>query len=210
MCNSHELYKIIDKINPDIIFEEVPPSVFDNYYITKTRRNLESDTISHYVDHHQAKHIPVDSDNIPNDSFFQDYEYLIKRIESLRDQNGSSFRQLVDNNRINSSMYGFNYLNSSDQLQISDQINKTIEDALLVMNDEKLSKAYQSWKDVNNKREHEMLNNIYNYSRENDYKTAILTIGSGHGRTIIEKIPVYELKTGIQLQWKLYKGNTKI
>ena len=40
-CNSNELYKIIESINPELIFEEIPPSYFDEYYMRKTRNNLE-------------------------------------------------------------------------------------------------------------------------------------------------------------------------
>ena len=36
-CNSFELYKIIETINPEIIFEEIPPSKFDAVYEGKRR-----------------------------------------------------------------------------------------------------------------------------------------------------------------------------
>lgn len=36
-CNSDELYKIIESINPDVIFEEMPSSHFNVYYATKLK-----------------------------------------------------------------------------------------------------------------------------------------------------------------------------
>ena len=35
ICNINELYKIIERINPEIIFEEINPSAFDEYYKDK-------------------------------------------------------------------------------------------------------------------------------------------------------------------------------
>ena len=65
-CTSAELYKIFEAINPDVIFEEMPPSYFDRYYTAKTLRNLESDTVNKFVENHSnIIHIPVDSDNVP-------------------------------------------------------------------------------------------------------------------------------------------------
>ncbi|OQP51212.1 hypothetical protein A4R26_29815 [Niastella populi] len=69
-CNADELCKIIERINPDVIFEEIPPSYFDTFYINKSRRNLETDSINKYLESHIIKHIPVDSDDVPPESFF--------------------------------------------------------------------------------------------------------------------------------------------
>ena len=98
-CNSDELYKIIEKINPELIFEEIPPSYFDKYYINKSRNNLETDIINKYSDAHTIKHIPVDSDDVPPDSFFQDHEYMVKIIEQYDTAdilNDKEFHRLLD------------------------------------------------------------------------------------------------------------------
>ncbi len=31
-CNSYELYKIIEKISPEVIFEELSSNLFDEFY----------------------------------------------------------------------------------------------------------------------------------------------------------------------------------
>ena len=54
-CNSNELYKIIESINPELIFEEIPPSYFDKYYIDRSCNNLETDTINKYLETHDVK-----------------------------------------------------------------------------------------------------------------------------------------------------------
>jgi hypothetical protein len=51
-CNINELYRIIESINPEIIFEEIPPCVFDEYYKNMTRNNLETNAIKIYLKNH--------------------------------------------------------------------------------------------------------------------------------------------------------------
>ena len=34
-CNSHEMHKILETINPEVIFEEIPPSFFDQITYTE-------------------------------------------------------------------------------------------------------------------------------------------------------------------------------
>jgi len=49
-----------------------------------------------------------------------------------------------------------------------------------------------------------MLQNIYNYSKDNQYNQAIVLIGSGHRKSIIEKIEKYKIQESIKLNWTLY------
>jgi hypothetical protein len=39
-CHSNELHQIIETINLDVIFEEIPPSFFDKYYIPGNHHHL--------------------------------------------------------------------------------------------------------------------------------------------------------------------------
>jgi hypothetical protein len=200
-CNSTELFKIIERIKPDLIFEEIPPSYFNKYYITKIQSNLETDTINKYVETHNIKHIPVDSDNLPYESFFQDHKNMLERIEGLADINGFNYRTLTDTNRINIKIYGFRYLNSIQCVNYNNAIYSAIEKGLQNINDEKLFQTYNLWKDINEKRENVMLQNIYSYSKEQCYDKAIFTIGSGHRKTISLKIEEYKNQENLKLNW---------
>lgn len=60
LCNLDELYSIIEKINPEIIFEEIPPTFSDAYYKYQNRNNLETSAINRYLESHQIEHVPVD------------------------------------------------------------------------------------------------------------------------------------------------------
>jgi hypothetical protein len=203
-CNPDELYKIIEEIQPEIIFEEIPPSCFDVYYVTKIRKTLESDTVNKYAENHNIQHIPIDSDNVPSESFFNDLQYLYNRIEGIADINGYNYRTFVDKNSEYVKMYGFQYLNSDSCSNIQNAINEAIEKGVQKINNEKLFLTLKQWKDVNNNRENEMIKNIYNYSKENQYNQAILLIGSGHRKSIIQKIMEYEKVSETKLNWTFF------
>lgn len=203
-CTSNELYKIFEAINPDVIFEEIPPSYFDKYYVTKTRRNLESDTVVKYLGSHNIQHIPVDSDDVPPDSFFEDLEYLYKRIESITDINGSKYRYYTDENSLSIKINGFQYINSNDCIAIQNEIEDSIKNSLIKINDEKLSQIHQEWIKVNENRENKMLQNIYNYSKQHTFNKAIFMIGFAHRKSIIQKIAKYENTSEIKLNWSFF------
>lgn len=152
---------------------------------------------------HKIKRIPVDTDNIPLESFFQDHKNVLEQIEQLEDSNGYNYRHFTDKHRELVEKHGFQYLNSNDCIKINDEINNAIENGLKKLNNKKLFLSYQLWKDVNDRREHEMLQNIYKYSRENSYERATFTIGSGHGKSIIQKTEEYETKETSKLNWNL-------
>ena len=200
-CNSTELYQIIELINPDVIFEELPPSCFEEYYLSKTQSTLESDTINRYIQHHKIDHIPVDLDNVPSDNFFNDYEDMIERIEGLADINGFTFRSLTDINKGYIESYGFKYLNSIDSIRINNEIYNAIENGLQKINNDKLFKTFESWNKINEMRENHMLQNIYRYSEKHSYERAIFTIGAAHRKSVIEKISKFEKNENVNLKW---------
>jgi hypothetical protein len=204
LCSSYELYKIIEGINPEVIFEEIPPSFFDQYYASKTRRNLETDTINNYLETHKIEHILVDSDDVPSVSFFEKHANMMGRVEGLTDINGFNYRNLIDRNSEYIAMYGFRYLNSAHCVGYNDGICDAVENGLKTLNNDSLFQTYKSWNEVIEKREHEMLRNIYRYSREHSYDRAVFTLGAGHRRSIIEKMRDYGKNELLKLNWTFY------
>ncbi|GEP94510.1 hypothetical protein [Chitinophaga cymbidii] len=203
-CNSDELYQIIGNIQPEVIFEEIPPSFFDAYYINKTRNNLETDAINKYSETHKVKQIPVDCDNVPSESFFQDHGYMLKRIEGLIDINGFNYRSLVDSNWAYVQKYGFKYLNSVCCINMNDEIYNTIEKSLQILNNGKLFQTHQLMSEINEKRETVMLQNIYKYSEGHSYDKAIFILGAGHRKSIMQKIQKYQRSEELKLNWTFY------
>ena len=74
LCNTHELFKIIEQVRPEVIFEEIPPGKFEAVYAGTRQESLEVKTIKAYLQKYPATHhLPVDLD------LDQETEKLIKR-----------------------------------------------------------------------------------------------------------------------------------
>jgi hypothetical protein len=202
-CNSDELYHIIEQINPEVIFEEMPRTWFDEYYILNSREKLESKAIKRYILYNKIEHKPVDSDNIPSEEFFKSLEKLHKKVEGLTDYNGFKYRKLTDRNRLNTDQLGFKYLNSIECININKEIYEAIENGLLKINNDELIQIFDTWKEINNSRENTMLKNIYEYSSVHNYNKAIFTVGGAHGGPIIEKTIEYQKTEKTKLNWIL-------
>jgi hypothetical protein len=197
ICNISELYKIIKGVNPEVIFEEIAPSYFDNYYKNKTNNNLETDTILKYLENHQIEHIPIDYDNVPPISFFRDDQHMHERIERF----SYTYRNLVDTNSFYIGKYGFRYLNSADSLNLNKALDNEIEETLKMFDDKKLFKIRKSWNDLNEIRENEMIKNIYNYSIGHKYNVGLFLFGAAHRGSIINIIQKYIETENIKLNW---------
>jgi hypothetical protein len=200
-CNSDELYHIIETINPEVIFEEMPPTCFDDYYIFKSRENLESNAINKYIQHHKIYQKPVDSENIPSEEFFKSMEKVNKKVEGLIDYNGFTYRNLTDSNRLNTTQYGFKYLNSLECININKGIYEAIENGLQKINNAELIQTFNLWKEINSARENTMLQNIYSYSQTNKYDRAIFFLGAAHRASMIEKIQEFQKNETLKLNW---------
>ncbi|MCG9880409.1 MAG: hypothetical protein MH472_07410 [Bacteroidia bacterium] len=200
-CNSDELCHIIEQINPNVIFEEIPPSNFDEYYKHKSRQNLESNAIKRYILNNKIKQIPVDSNNIPSDEFFKSLEKLHKKVEGLIDYNGFNYRKLTDRNQLKTDQFGFKYLNSIECINTNKGIYESIENGLQTIKDEALIQTFNLWKEINSSRENIMLQNIYKYSEAHSYDRAIFLLGAAHRESFIEKTKENNLKCDIKINW---------
>lgn len=185
-CNFNQLYQIVERIQPDVIFEELPPSVFEDYYVNKTRTNLETRTIIAYLEKYQIKHIPVDLEYEFSSNFFKQNGRLHRSVE----HNSSDYRDLVDCNSNYTSQYGFRYLNSEYSIKNHAETYDAIEKTLEKLKDEKLFQIYKHWNEIIEKREQEMIRNINQYCHDFVFERGLFFIGAAHRRSIIEKIKV--------------------
>lgn len=201
---SNALYQILTAIKPDVIFEEIPPSYHSMYYSDRSRRNLESEAVTMYLNINKAVNIPVDTDDMPSKDFFRRHQRVIERVEGLIDIYGQNFRSFVDGNKHYTSIYGYRFLNSDYCIQYNDGVTEAIENGLKTINDEGLNLAYKEWNDVNDRREHEMLQNIYRYSKEHEYSNAVFLLGASHRKSIKEKIETYKHNELPKLNWVIY------
>lgn len=206
-CSSNELFKIVESIKPEVIFEEEPND--DTYHSCYNDKNsfksLEIRAIIKYKLNHDIIHLPIDKPinefvslyalDLLNKKFSQDHDYkqLIKEHCSLRNNSG------------------FDYLNSekcSELFEKMELIKKQIlsNEGLEINNLNHLYNLFQQEVDA---RENAMLKNIYNFSNSNKFEQAVFFLGYAHRKSIEKKISERELKEGTKINWTFYKGMEK-
>lgn len=212
LCNSQELFKIMEQVRPDVIFEEIPPGKFEAVYAGTRQYSLEVKTIRAYLQKYpDVHHYPVDLDIdqvvekeirqevngvafICND-YSEEYNYLDRLLSLLTEK------------------YGFPYLNNDQcsELILRKKILETqILDALkndksqTAMDHERLDLAYKQWIAQNDERENEMLRNIYTYMESKKYTKALFLVGAAHRKPILEKIQEHKKNEKLKLDWAFF------
>jgi hypothetical protein len=202
ICNHFELFKIIENINPEVIFEEKPASYYNHYYIYKNRSNLESDAINLYLEKYKVTQVLVDYETMPPETFFKSDQHMHEQIE----RRSYGYREIIDTNSKLIEIYGFKYLNSNECKNMFKALDCEIEETLKFINKEKLYEIRKLWNDAIEKRENEMIKNIYNCSKLNEYKTGLFLIGAAHIESIIHKIQEYNEDEKIYWNYSEYEG----
>lgn len=182
-------------INPGILFEELSHLNYQKAYTDESLETLESLAIKQYVSLFYIPHIPVDTYERP--------KYHEEEVDEMHDKvcNGAALDQQNDYTE----RYGFRFLNSDSNDILNHEIASRKDKVLQLLNNHRLFEIRKREIEVIDRREHEILQNIYNYSKEHEYNQAILFIGSGHRKSIIEKMESYNEKEGIKLDWNIYK-----
>jgi hypothetical protein len=229
-CNSDTLYKIIEDINPEVIFEEIPRVLFDMFYNGKchfdelhktlkyklpnnildrieilplSETPLEINCVKKYLQNYNIKNITVDIDI--NSELSTKMEMMFGEFYKHDDV----YKKLVDKDKLLTEQYGFDYLNSEKYLDLDEKM-KLRERQLIesnCFNKNELLHIYElSFKEIIDDRENAMLRNIYNYSKENVYNQAVFLIGARHRKSIMQKIIKYDKAFEIKLIWTMY-GN---
>jgi len=194
-CNTEELYKIIEKIEPEVIFEELDYHKFNEAYKERQPFSLETDTITIYIQNHIIEHIPVDTYDMPEINR-EKKVYMEKYIY----ENDNEYKKILYMQTQLAGRYGFNALNSRQFNELTEMI-KTQEEIFYQNTDnEEYKKTYKDWKEFNNNREYEMIKNIYDYSKEHKYNIAIFLVGADHINSMKKKIQEYK-EEQININW---------
>ncbi|MEH6537697.1 MAG: hypothetical protein V7719_14955 [Psychroserpens sp.] len=200
-CNPDALYEIIEIISPDIIFEELSHANYDKVYNAKTLITLETTAIKKHLKNKDIVHIPVDTFDMPN-HYYDNIDYMLdKLLHGFMLQESFELKNLIDKHSSLIYSNGFPFLNSDINNKIFEQIDILKDKLLKKINNEKLYNIAQLEKDVIEKRENEILNNIYNYSKKHPYKQALLFVGSGHRRAFIDKIEKRKKQEEQKINW---------
>ena len=198
-CNPDELYKIIEAIQPEIIFEELPSDAFHFLYSEENiPESIEAITIKKYLQKHSIKHFPVDT-------------YPVNDTDLLRDRgaqiiwcNSNEYRELWKQKLSKLEQYGYFFINSNDCIETLVKIRIIEKNVLSKTNNLKLLNEHEKEKILHAKREDEMLNNIYNYSKQYPYSKALFICGAEHRKPLKQKIQEYETTEDLKLNWTFF------
>lgn len=197
-ANSKELFSILRQVRPEVIFLEVPEAAFDDFYRSRTRRNLEADAVFFFIEEcPQTTLIPVDLPT-PAREFFEDHEQLCMTVRA----GSPAYRQLVRVDQYRQRAYGFAYLNSEYCSQHWSDLWAEIHSAIGCIDDSRLSQIQDAWHTTNERREIQMLAKVRRYSAQNRFDRAALLVGAAHRRSLLER-----LGAETQIEWAVWEAN---
>lgn len=197
-CNSDELYQIIERIKPDIIFEEQSKVGYSAIYHGTRTDSLETKTIKKYLINFPITHIPIDLDlnELIDLKLKKDIIEMFNVFSSYNE-----YQELEIMKGELTYLHGFPFLNSNQCKEILEQLHLLENKILRLLNHERLYLTHKKWFDIIDIREKTMMDNIYNYSIQNKYNNALFLIGAEHRKPIMDLVPKFEKTKNLELRW---------
>ena len=203
VCNSTELHRIIDGISPEIIFEELPIAIYETIYKEQIRTTLESDAIKLYLQNKSIDHIPVDTFERPK-HHDENVARLLRDLTESAKRESFNLRRIIDQFDAIVAQKGFSYLNNESNDKAHEILEIQKQKALAILNNEWLNEIANADKEIIENRENVILDNVYRYSKDNEYETGILFIGAGHRKSMFRKIADRKKLKKTKINWILY------
>lgn len=198
-CNPNELYKLIERVAPDIIFEEIPPNKFTPVYRGLLSDSLETFTIKKYLQNHPIPHLPVDLEI--NESIEKPIRSSVSEMNDIFENSSKEYSDLTIQHFSLTERLGFEYLNSDDCCEILERKLHLEEEILKKIDDDQMSQTQKDWLKLIERRRKTMIDNIYEYSRQNKFNAALFLIGAEHRKSIIDKVLWIEKNSKTKLNW---------
>lgn len=193
-CNSDELFKIIEGIAPEVIFLEADDQTYSSYeqYLLSTygvyHQKLEIAAIQKYGHGASFEYVTVCDVDL-SDAFHKKIKIACQNRE---------MQSLIDNFKALEAEYGFMFLNSQECVDLQEEM-RVLED--IILNDDVLDKDAKASIEAY---ENSMIRNIYDYSRNNKFSSAIFMCGAAHRKSIIEKIEKANNEEQLNLAWTVF------
>lgn len=193
-CNAEELYKIIEKLAPEVIFLEAVEDTYSSYehynYTTYgvVHQKLELSAIQKYNQSHTFEYVPVCVNSL-SDAFHKKFEIVCRNRD---------LQLLIDKSVSLAATFGFNFLNSIESMNLQEEM-RVLESQIL--NDSELDRIVKA--DIE-AYEDPMIQNIYSYCKNHKFDTAVFMCGAAHRKSIIEKVKKFQESESIKLNWTFY------
>jgi len=197
-CNVNNLYKIIEEINPNVIFEEnnidikkfdliISTGIFgSNIDNILQNENIERKTIRKYLINHNIETLSVATLDTPK--WFDEYDNILFGIIPLGDKKYVEYKDHCEYIINYISENGFENINTNE---FDNLINKKLQlQKEYVHNTPENIKYYDEYMEfIHNKREIEIINNIVKYIFESKIQiNAVLLIGAEHRISLMKKL----------------------
>lgn len=181
VCTSEELNKIIQEINPEVVFCEASPEKLPLYLKRTDVITPEMEVIKKLIKENSIKIVPIDVNEDPFDKRLEAMFSLIKRKMKV---------YLNASNILSNETYlkGFTFLNSADSDKIFRDKNSMENYFIDKVKNQELSDFYSEWLKWNDLRENKWITLIHNYFKINKPKKAVFLVGAGHRYRLIDKI----------------------
>lgn len=193
-CNPEGLFWIIEGLSPEVIFLEADDQTYTGYeqFLFSTyqvyHKKLEIAAIQRYSQTSSFEYVTV-CDGSLSDAFHRKNKIV---CEDKRLQN------LIDNFNSLEAKHGFLFLNSQECIDLQEEM-RVLE--TMILNDDDWDKEVKA--DIGTY-ENSMIRNIYTYSRDNDFNTAIFMCGAAHRKAIMERIKIFEGEEKSDLTWTVF------
>lgn len=181
-ANAAELWAILDRLQPDVIFAEIPSANLADY-LDGSHGNLESAAVVLYRKRRPVNVVPVDL-NKPSDEFFRNSEEMFKKVG----RTSPDYRRLMDQNSLDTRDHGFPYLNSDRCAQAWAGIYHEVLETVEWIGDTSLRQIYDLWSETNDRRETGMLESINGYCVRRALSDGVLLVGAAHRKAMVEKV----------------------
>jgi len=192
-CTSENLFEILNKIKPDVVFCEASPEMFESFKKGLIQSSLELNSIKKLSKYHSFSFVAIDSYPSPNINFRNKVNVLFDLIEKDK-----KYKNVWIKNNENTHMFGFEYLNSDENIQLFNEMAEREKHIITQLANLQYKNTYTKWLNFHDNRENEMLENINSYVANNELEKAVFLCGSAHRKSILNKI---KEKNNIQIRW---------
>lgn len=196
-CNPRELYKIIEHLQPDVIFEELSTNgfeiIYSPYYQPET---IEAITVKQYLQKYPIKHFPVDNYPVNENDLLSDAQIIW--------DNSMEYRELWNEKLTRLNESGYYFLNSDKCTEIIDRLTRIEEAVLTETKNIKLLNEHKTEKLLHDKRETEMLRSIYDIASQHPFDKSVFICGSEHRQGIKKKLKEFETKESNKIKWTFF------
>jgi hypothetical protein len=172
-CNVEQLVKILKKIEPEVVFQEVRPS---------HDWSLEAQAVAEYCKYKLCQQVHVDEYEVPVD-FAKIEHRLTGGFDDVADRS-TEYQQLDTAKNVHACQDGFVYLNSDAFVNTTLRMEQ-LEDEMM---EGQAADALRWFRQVMHKREIEMMRNIYSHCRKTAFDTGVFLVGAAHRTGIAKQI----------------------